>query len=117
ETWLNAGSPVWEQGCFIFDLGELPENTFVTLAVDAEDEYGNHIHRYTNRAFGVMGAAPATIPLWEGANPIYYTGATMDLPGALTNISEITEIIWERDISTDGEWWSYLVAWDYGQQG
>lgn len=114
DTWNDAGLLVFEGGWYIFNLGWL-EDCFVTLEVDAEDSWGNHIHRYTNRAFGVMGAAPATIPLWEGANPIYYTGATTDLPEALTNISEITEIIWERDISTDGEWWSYLVAWDYGQ--
>ena len=42
--------------------------------------------------------------LFEGANPIVYEGKTMSLPEALTNISDYLEIIWQRDVSTGGEW-------------
>ena len=62
----------------------------------------------------VSEVVPLTIQLYEGANPIYYTGATMDLPGALTDIEAITEIIWQRDVSTGGAWWYYLVEWATG---
>jgi len=58
---------------------------------------------------------PLTIQLYEGANPILYTGATIDLPGALTDIEDITEIIWQRDVSTGGAWYSYLVSWGIGE--
>ena len=62
DTWNDAGSPVLEGGWYVFNLGEL-EETFVTIAVDAEDSYGNHIHRNTNRAFrvGKRGAVPLAI--------------------------------------------------------
>jgi len=63
----------------------------------------------------VTEAAGPTIQLYEGANPILYTGATMDLPGALTDIETITEIIWQRDVSTGGAWYSYLVSWGIGE--
>jgi len=84
DTWNDAGLPIFEGGWFVFNLGELQE-TFVTIAVDAEDEYGNHIHRYTNRAFYVGSAGvqvsinapdrvlpdsdfPATVDISEVAN-------------------------------------------------
>jgi len=75
-----------------------------------EDE----ITKMTAVSVSVAVIVPLTIELFEGANPIYYNGATMDLPAALTNISEITEIIWQRDVSTGGEWWYYLVEWATG---
>ena len=58
---------------------------------------------------------PITVELYQGATPILYTGATTELPGALTNISDLAQLIWERDASTGGDWWYYLVALDYGQ--
>ena len=54
DTWNDTGLPVFAGGWFIFNLGQL-QQTFVSLRVDAEDEYGNHIQRYTNRAFRVGG--------------------------------------------------------------
>lgn len=66
-------------------------------------------------AISTEEAPPSTIQLYEGATPIQYTGATTPLPDALTNISEITEIVWQRDPSTGGEWWFYFVEWGTGE--
>ncbi len=68
----------------------------------------------TDVSVTVTVVEPLTIQLWEGANPIYYIGATMALPAALTNISEKTEVIWQRDVSTGGLWEYYFVEWATG---
>jgi len=56
------------------------------------------------------------IHLYEGPNPIEYTGSSADFPAVLTNIGPaglgVAEIIWLRDVSTGGAWWYYLVPWD-----
>ncbi len=51
-NWTDAGLPTFADGAYTFNLGQL-QGTFVSLAVDATDEYGNHIHRNTYRAFYV----------------------------------------------------------------
>jgi len=66
DTWNDAGLPIFEGGWYTFNLGWLQE-TFVTIAVDAEDEYGNHIHRNTNRAFYVPLVAPPLPHAFYGA--------------------------------------------------
>ncbi len=57
----------------------------------------------------------STLELYEGANPILYTGVTTSLPEALSNISDVAEIIWQRDESTGGNWQSYIVAAAFGE--
>ncbi len=68
DGWTDAGAGAFVDGWYIFDLGQLDE-TFVHLAVNAEDQYGNRIYRFTNRAFyvGQSGQqvsinAPDTVP-------------------------------------------------------
>lgn len=56
-----------------------------------------------------------SLGLYSGANPILYSGATMALPDALNNISGTTEIIWQRDASTGGSWYYYIVSIGSGQ--
>jgi hypothetical protein len=49
-----------------------------------------------------------TLELNEGINIITYTGATTSLPEALTNISELVDIIWARGIWTGGDWYRFF---------
>jgi len=45
--------------------------------------------------------------LYEGANPIAYQGQTDYLPEALTNITDKLVIIWQRDVTTGGDWHTF----------
>jgi len=60
----------------------------------------------------------ATIELIEGVNIIPYTGATISLPEALTNIgpdgSGVVQIIWVRAAWTEGNWLYYNAAIPWG---
>jgi hypothetical protein len=61
---------------------------------------------------------PTTLDLCEGVNIIAYTGATADLPEALTNIGpdglDVVDIIWVRGAWTGGEWMYYNAIIQYG---
>ncbi|MEK7353793.1 MAG: hypothetical protein AABZ77_04730, partial [Chloroflexota bacterium] len=59
-TWLDAGLPALVGGYYVFNLGSL-QNTFVSLAVDATDLYGNRIYRTSDRAFYVASPPHITV--------------------------------------------------------
>lgn len=46
-----------------------------------------------------------TISLSKGPNEVHYTGATMILPDALTNIRDFVEIVWYQ--LPNGEWLTF----------
>ncbi|MEE9316276.1 MAG: hypothetical protein V3U97_04110 [bacterium] len=47
------------------------------------------------------------IELIEGINIVHYTGASCDLPEAITNVEASVDIIWVRADWTGGEWLFY----------
>jgi hypothetical protein len=48
---------------------------------------------------------PPTYVLTEGTNIIHYTGATAELPDALTNIQDLIDIVWHE---SDGQWLTFF---------
>jgi C1A family cysteine protease len=85
--------------------------------VKAKDSYDNETDYGSTFNFTTQGP-PGTLPLVEGVNIIAYTGATADLPGALTNIGpdglDVVDIIWVRGAWTGGEWMYYNAIIQYG---
>jgi len=106
-TWNDAGLPVFEEGWYVFNLGELQE-TFVTIAVDAEDSYGNHIHYNVNRAIYTTVVTTYDVPLVSGWNLIslpLIPGSNIEdvLAGIMTDV----ESVWAYDGAT--QTWSFFV--------
>jgi len=97
DTWNDAGLPVFEGGWFIFNLGQLQES-FVSIAVNAEDEYGNHIHRNTNRAFYVSVTVTEWYSDWTEDGVIDDTEILEAVNGWLTDTPHNDHAITDCDI-------------------
>jgi hypothetical protein len=65
-----------------------------------------------------MSFTTGTLRLVEGVNIIAYTGATTDLPAALTNIGptglNLVTIVWARGDWTGSQWLYYNAIIQYG---
>jgi len=90
------------QSSISHDLGTLSYNTTYHWKIVATDSHGI-VKEGPLWDFTTAPSEPTQV-LYAGANPIAYHGKTMSLPEALTNISDYLEIIWQRDVSTGGEW-------------
>ena len=96
----------WEfDGWSTTDMGEIADSSAesTTLTLDKDK---------TVTATFTFEELPGFLSLVEGVNIIAYTGATTPLPGALTNIVDVVDIIWARGAWTDGvpgvvDYWLY----------
>jgi len=102
----------WEfDGWSTDDMGEIANSSAesTTLTLDKDK---------TVTATFTFEKLPGFLSLVEGVNIIAYTGATANLPEALTNIGpdgeDVVDIIWARGAWTGGEWLYYDPGIPFG---
>ena len=85
--------------------------------VKTKDSYDNETDYGSTFNFTTQGPS-GTLRLVEGVNIIAYTGATTDLPAALTNIGptglNLVTIVWARGEWTGSQWLYYNAIIQYG---